>query len=555
MVSLQRRVLISAASLTLVIGVAADRSPSRFLPDDPLLREPPPRSVGQLQSWDIDDIYDLIDQTFVEPRRERTEEDRAHPSRNTNTLGEVPDSSWYTNRHWLRSMSLDELVRGPGNADPPDQSGSWRIVSGKTNGVTPGFFIEDHRGQRYLLKFDAARSPETGSAADVIGSKFFYALGYNVPENYIVHFRRSQLAIDSRSSFRDSSGRKRRLSTREVDTMLDPLPRDAQGRYRALASRIITGTALGPFQYTGTRSDDVNDVIPHQERRELRGLRVFDAWLNNTDAKAENSLDTVVEEGGRRFVRHYLIDFSAALGSDALDAKDPRLGHEYFIDPKPAAVQVATLGLYVPRWMRADYPHIRGVGHFESNIFDPVEWKTDYPNPAFALMDPDDAFWAAKQIASFRDDEIRAIVQTGQYSDPRAAGWVTRCLIERREKIVRAFFSGTLALDKFHLEGGRLRFIDWQAREGDTTGYQFQWFTFDNRTGNQTPVSPSGDDVVPVLPTGGDARYLVAEIARRGSKSPGVRIYLRRSGSTTEVVGIDRHWANSTLLTTTHPSK
>ena len=27
------------------------------------------------------------------------------------------------------------------------------------------------------------------SAADVISSKFLYALGYNVPENYIVRFR------------------------------------------------------------------------------------------------------------------------------------------------------------------------------------------------------------------------------------------------------------------------------------------------------------------------------------------------------------------------------
>ena len=55
--------------------------------------------------------------------------------------------------------------------------------------------IRDAAGRKYLIKFDPLTNPEMASAADVITSKFFYALGYNVPENYVVHFDREQIAI------------------------------------------------------------------------------------------------------------------------------------------------------------------------------------------------------------------------------------------------------------------------------------------------------------------------------------------------------------------------
>ena len=66
--------------------------------------------------------------------------------------------------------------------------------------------------------------------------------------------------------------------------------------------------------------------------------------------------------------------------------------------------------------------NLTGAGLFDHWSFDPVAWKSDYPNPAFLLMDREDAFWAAKQVAAFSDAEIRALVETGEYSDPRAVG-------------------------------------------------------------------------------------------------------------------------------------
>ena len=110
--------------------------------------------------------------------------------------------------------------------------------------------------------------------------------------------------------------------------------------------------------------------MDHENRRDLRGLYVFAAWLNHTDSKSINSLDSVVEEDGRRFIKHFLIDFGAILGSDSFEA-DPRRGNVYVFDWPTAARQFLSIGFYVPAWMRADYPHLPEVGRFEYETFDP----------------------------------------------------------------------------------------------------------------------------------------------------------------------------------------
>ena len=80
---------------------------------------------------------------------------------------------------------------------------------------------------------------------------------------------------------------------------------------------------MGPFSYEGMRTDDPNDIVPHEDRRELRGLRVFAAWLNHHDTRSINSMDTLVEENGIRYLKHYLLDFGSILGSAGFAPKDP----------------------------------------------------------------------------------------------------------------------------------------------------------------------------------------------------------------------------------------
>jgi hypothetical protein len=514
---------------------AACATAQKFYPDDPLLKNPKPLPVGKIAHHGINEYYDFFQETLFDPVKQEKKSHNPTPSEAVNTLGEVPDSSWFTNRIGSRAMPPAELVRGPGDSHAPSMSAPWIVVSGKNEGITPGLVIRDAAGRKYFLKFDPKSNPEMASAADVIGCKFFYALGYNTPENYIVTFTRRQLALGNESRYRDALGHERQMAERDVEDVLVKVPRDREGRYRGLASLAIPGEIVGPFEYYGTRGDDPNDIVDHQNRRDLRGLYVFAAWLNHTDTKSINSLDSVVEEGGTRFVKHFLIDFGAILGSDSFEAKSPRAGNVYLYDFKPAAWQFLSLGLYVPAWMRADYPHLPEVGHLEYDTFDPEHWRNNYPNPAFELRTPGDTFWAAKKVMAFTDEAIRALVGTGQYSDPRATEWVTRCLIERRNRIGRAFFDDVLPLDGFAVRNGRLTFEDLAVKYGfhGARKYSVTWSEFDNQTGRVRNLPGATTLALPRSP----AEYIVATI-RSDDPAKSVSVYLRGS----EVVGIDRSW-------------
>lgn len=519
---------------------AVEAGARKFYPDDPLLREPPPHPVKKVARRNVDDLYDFLTNSFVTPRREgKRARQGPHPALDVNTLGNVPDSAWYTNRHYYHRMSIEDLKRGPGNSTPP-ASGTWRVISAKTNGVTPGFVIQDKHKNRYVLKLDPPQYPEMASAADVIGSKAFYALGYNTPENYIVHFRREDLEIAPGVAWRDASGKKHPLTGRILEKLLQPQPKGPDGTWRGMASRFIEGELAGPFSYRAMRSDDPNDTIPHEDLRALRGLEVFAAWLNHHDTKAINSMDSVVEENGCRYLKHYLLDFGDILGSDGVQPKYAWSGHQYTIEGKTTLVGMLTFGFDVPRWARAQYPKFTGVGLLDASSFDPLAWKPNYPNPAFLLMDDADAFWAAKQIAAFTDDEIRALVETGEYSDPRAAEWIANCLIKRRDKIATVWFSKVLPLDRFVVVNGKLTFEDLGARAGVAGGreYSLRWASWDGN-GRPTRLADEGRQL-PAFPR--DSQYLTATISLAGTDAGDdpVTVYIRPGRTGPEVVGIDR---------------
>ena len=77
---------------------------------------PKPMRVEQANNRKLSDVYDFFSMTFVKPGEKQTP-GHPIPAGAVNTLGEVPDSTWYTNRHTKRRMSIEELVRGPGNSN------------------------------------------------------------------------------------------------------------------------------------------------------------------------------------------------------------------------------------------------------------------------------------------------------------------------------------------------------------------------------------------------------------------------------------------------------
>ena len=532
-------VLLTLLSLSPAI-FAQPASTPKFRRDDPLFVMPAPLPVSA-KMRKISDVYDVFHNTLAQPGDRQPKSGPPIPARGVNTLGEVPDAAWYAGRHYFQPMSLEELTRGPGNETPPAE-GSWTIIAAKNEGITPGFTIRDRNGERYIMKFDPASHPEIASAADVISSKIFYALGYHVPENYIVYFDRSRLELGEKTQFVDQTGKRRKMSDRDLSAILMKVPRDSAGKYRALASRYLSGNPVGPRRYYGTRGDDPNDIVPHEHRRDLRGFRVFSAWLGHDDSRAINSLDMIVKEGEIPFIKHYLIDFGSTLGSASNGPNSHRSGFEELFSWKSSAKEFFTLGLYAPRWSTARYPNLPSVGRFEYEAFDPEKWTPEYYNAAFNNMLPDDAFWAARQVMAFTDEQIRALVATGRFSDRRAEEWVTKCLIERRNKIGRAFLSKVLPLDRFRVQEGALRFEDLALTHGLLEAnkleprYRVQWAEFDNATGEHSRIA--GDELT--IPHT-NAAYVMATINTADARKS-VRVYLRQQSGGWDVVGVERTW-------------
>ena len=132
-------------------GLAGGRAATpTFFPDDPI-------QVDDDRAFDARDVdpiegsnaYDFAEHTFFKPGDRR--DIRAV---NVNTLDEVPDSTWFTNRIGRGPMSIEELVRGPNQFDTLNVD-DWPIVQEKSSGITPGYRLTDPSG---AFKFKVQKS-------------------------------------------------------------------------------------------------------------------------------------------------------------------------------------------------------------------------------------------------------------------------------------------------------------------------------------------------------------------------------------------------------------
>ena len=348
-------------------------------------------------------------------------------------------STWWQPRIGFKPVSVEAMLAGPGPGTGP-APGPWAVVGAKSGGVSRGFTAEDAAGARFAIKFDTPNYVELSTGADVVASKLYWAAGYNVPDNAIAFFRRGDLVVKPGATHK-VGGKKVPITPAFIDELLRGVPQEPDGRYRVVASRYLDGKPLGEWRYDGRRKGDREDLIPHQLRREIRGLWAINAWLNHTDCSARNTLDTYVTYGGRSFVRHNLIDFSGCLGSASIAEQPLRSGHEYWVDFQTIVKSLVTLALPPFRWERSIDPRLPGVGFVESETFNPGAWRSYLANPAFDERTERDVKWGARIVAAFTNEHIRAAVEQGRYSDPRATEYLVRILEERRDKIVRRWLT------------------------------------------------------------------------------------------------------------------
>jgi hypothetical protein len=540
------------ASLEIMSAQAA-KTAIRFSPADPItVDDDTVADASAFAEVELSEGFDFLVNQFGSPGDQE-------PMRalNVNTLDEVPDSSWFVNRIGAHPMSIGEIVRGANTFDPTEarEWDRWTIMSGKgPGGYQPGFRAErpGDPGQIYQLEVDPNAHPRLATGAEFIGTLIYHALGYHVQDFYLIKVHPRNITISDKATIRDASGQ-RKFTSHDLQNILRVAAKDADGRVYMSAQR-YEGEDVGHFEYHGTRSDDPNDVIPHEHRRELRANRVFAAWLAHDDSRAVNTRNIKVNADGRTHIRHYIHDFGAIMGSSTRAPEPPTSNHEYYIEKGLSLKRMLTLGLVPEAPYRVKGPDRDSlppsVGWFESESFVPSEWKANYPNSAFSNMQPDDAFWGARLVARFSDPILRAIVEAAGYDDREAVDYLVRTLARRRDIITRQWLNGVNPVVDVSLSPtGTLTFSNAAVAAGVAThgSYTIAWARFDNESGTSEQISvekqaePRGTAPAMLL---SKADYIAATIWSTHPERPGwampIRAYFRRDGAGWKTVGLQR---------------
>jgi hypothetical protein len=451
----------------------------------PCRRDPTPKDQNHLacspRPYETPLIWDGVDNLVFRPLADALSFPTAHEAVNVNSLDEVPDSAWFANRLGARPLSAEEIERGgcePSQLLDPDAfaEGSWIVDKGKAAGSAPGFRVNIPGKGKYLFKGEEPDDfHEHPSAAGVVGIAAYHAVGFNTSCEQIVYFRPALLTLTPGLRSRANFGDEKPFGRAELQRILGNCAH-RDGKIRMIASAWVPGQIIGAARYEGTRSDDPNDVIPHEDRRELRSARLVAAWLDRFDAREGNTLDSWVADDPKGppdaspgHVVHYQLDTSETLGSEwAWETISRRLGFSYVVDWGEMAADFVTLGIPVRPWDRVRRaPGREMFAYFNVEDFVPEEWKNEYPNAAFSRMTERDGAWMARILAQFTRVQVRALAEAARFSDPSNTEYLAAVLEGRLERILQRYLTRLSSIAQLTVEGGdRLCGVDLAVERG-----------------------------------------------------------------------------------------
>lgn len=493
--------------------------------------------------WRVDDARDIPEPTWrhsatvVQKVIEGIDPPPNLPAQNTNALDDVPDSTWFTNRLGQRNVTAEEAIEGPVVDGPPQ--GRLLVVEGKIEGLSAGFLIDDERGYRYLIKLDTPDNPEQQTANEMIGSRILWALGYNVPEYHLIYFARDDLKLAAGILYKDpATGKKVNLDNDHLDDIVNRAAKRADGRYRAVATRLLKGKRKGGWLPEGLRNDDPNDVVPHQYRRELRGLRVLCSWLGHTDMTRDNTLDMYVEQDGRGFLQHFLLDFGGAFGGQQSELGRLEVGWEHSWDLKNAATATMTFGLKKRAWEDQKKTKYKAIGYFSAEGFNATKWVEFEKYEPFRMMDRADGYWAAKLIMRFERPLLEAIVATGELSESGAADYLVDTLMARRDEVGRTYLNAVTALDEFSVEQRSLCAVDLSVKYGFAKAGTIERTSRKGAVIDTYDIGLEGRVCIP-LERDGDYRILRLRARRGGDTTHPMQIHYK-GGKRPRILGVVR---------------
>ena len=539
-------VLSVATSVTVSVAVGASVAGPRFYPDDPIWVEPVTQNVTSAARYEPDLVYQTLENLFSKPG----DPVLGQRARNVNTVDEVPDGPFFVNRAGRVPLTPALVARASNTSDGP-APGPWTVVSAKSDGVTPGFTIRDSAEQLWFIKFDPPGWRGMATGSEVVAAKLFWAAGYHTAEYHITKLVPSNLVIGASTRITPDGEMARAMRPSDVAWLLSRADRDADGTYRVIASKATPGRPVGRIGFAGTRSDDPNDIVPHEHRRELRGYFVVAAWLNHVDAKGINSLSSLVTENGRSFIRHYLLDFGSSLGSAAVGPREPWEGYEPLVEePRMVWPRMLGFGFNIPAWRTQPYFESRTVGRLplDHSRWNPDTWWPHITNAAFRHRRPADTFWAASKLAMISDEMIAAAVAEAKFGDAESEQALITMISDRRRRILEAYLPTINPVASLALDAERRLHFTNMAVDANVApppvGYRAAWSTFDNDTDTATPLTSVEGATSPLPPVPlPPVAFVKVELSAVGGPEAWTRpvtAYFRRSSRSWLLVGLER---------------
>lgn len=467
-------------------GVAGDHVPS-----------PVPARTRVLQGTHLSSVY------LQRPVLEALETTRVPRSQDVNAYDEVPRSSWFDPIEASSPRELTDRYTVVGKPRPP-----LRVLDRK-GAIEPGaLVVEDSSGNRWELVRDHPAPRETRTAAAAIAARLGRLAGWLTPETWVVD--------------------------------LAPAPRAGFGRVAAI--HWPPGIDVGPTPEGKRRRDDLNDRIPHRDRRTLRALGALAAWLDARVLGPSTTRDVYVGRRGDGHVRHYVVGLSGWLGAHRT--------HRHRKEALPVGevsgnvfTNLITFGLRPEHPEPTPKPDLTA---FPLKLR-AATWRPRHPYEPKDRALPDDVYWAAKRITRIQDEALQWAVRAGRIGDPRIEQHVLGALRARRVDLARWAFSEVTPCEVESLDEDSLVLRDEAVALGlEPRGATVHVVAYLDEHGDELlptvsirPTSPSFSVELPWRLRG---YVIVRVLALRGGTtgSRPMEVHVVRDQSGTRVVGI-RH--------------
>ena len=263
------------------------------------------------------------------------------------------------------------------------------FVDEDLNGTNPKLDVRDENGVRWRAKLGVESQPET------VASRLLWGIGYHVDEDYFLgsaqicglpaHLRRGQNLLRADGTFHNL-----RLKRHEKDRK-----------------------KIGAWSWSNG---------PFRDTRELNGLRVVMALINNWDLKDENN--AIYEEHGKRI--YEVSDLGASFGTSGVRlVKKAAKGNltsfrrsKFITKTTPDYVDFATPSLPSVPYLFNPWQYVRRAR---------LRWIGRH-------IDRADAKWAGQLLGQLSTEQIEDAFRAAGYSQPEA-GAFTNILRTRIEQL------------------------------------------------------------------------------------------------------------------------